>query len=69
MHVSAICPHCGENIMNMSVEAMDAKDGPNKTWKAAAFICPYCRKVLGASFDSLAHTNHILEEIKKMLRR
>jgi hypothetical protein len=64
-----MCPHCDKNIINMNVKGMDAKDGSNKAWKAAAFICPYCKKVLGASFDSLAHTNHIIEEVKKMFRR
>lgn len=66
--MSAVCPHCSKPITYMWVEAMDAKDGATKTWKAAAFICPLCKKVLGAGFDSLAHTNRIIGEIKKTYR-
>lgn len=67
--MSALCPHCGKIVTSMNVIPMDAKDGPNKTWKSAVFTCPFCRKILGASFDQISHTNSILEEIKKLGRR
>lgn len=65
--MSASCPHCSRPLQSLNVTGMQAKTSSGESWDAAAFACPHCQKILGASFDGVRHTTYLLAEIKKLL--
>jgi uncharacterized protein with PIN domain len=63
------CPHCNGLIGQLNVGLANAVEVNGKTWKAAVFTCPSCRKILGAGFDQTAHSQLIIDEIGKLLSK
>lgn len=61
------CPYCNSLIGSLNVCPVDAVEGTGSTWKAAMFTCPSCRKIIGVAFDQTAHTNFIIDKIKKLI--
>ena len=59
------CPYCNNLIGSLNVGAVNAVEGIDRTWKAAMFTCPFCGKIIGATFDQTG----IIDEIKKLIQK
>lgn len=65
------CPHCGQVLTSVTVHAVNAVDSANmnRTWRAAAFICPACNTILGTAFDQTVLPSVVAGEVLRRLGR
>lgn len=67
------CPSCEALVTTVTIDSVDARGPKGSIFRAASYLCPYCRTILSIQIDPLAvkiDTVAAIEVVmKKMLDR
>lgn len=64
---TGLCPKCQKEIHNVNLENMPIHVNLRPFWKGVSFVCPFCRTILGVSYDHIALSEEIKTDILKAL--
>lgn len=65
----AKCTHCGNGILNVFIDDVQALVPFGTQWNAITYRCPSCNVLLGVGIDPIAIKTDIVEEILHALGR
>jgi len=64
------CPGCKTNVNSLLMERVQISEGiGGQKWQGVNSLCPSCKTVLGATFDSVALQADLIRTMRAQSRR
>ena len=66
--MSGECPKCETNVTNVRLEGVTLQNKSMDKFKGIKYLCPFCKTILGVSFDPFALKADTVSEIVHQLK-